>query len=654
MTMSRAVTEIDRLIEQGLSLYGEGDLDGALLLWERVLIIDPENAQANSYVDYVKINYDLLTSDGNTEHSGPFGIGDDSPEYQIEILPGEDVKPASPAPMFMDTRDEGWMIGDERGRTAGSSGPVMLELEADEPPGPIEPVNFETALTGEAISFEDATREYPGGAGRPAVALLGEGPISAEPADFVPEVTPAFGSVSDLHTPPGFGTEVTEMRRRDLGFVTPTETERRPRAPGPPELKMTLRTPGSAPTPASPPSPVSPAGIAAEPDRHRTPTGDGDRDQAASSLASLRDELAHRDQIPPSYASLELDLTPEPGAAAGRVQTAPGLGGLGGAGDAARDAEMLASLPAPRLSSAMTRPLTAKPRGSGESQPPPSEPAPDPRARPGISVGPTQELPLLLQLDPPLDPALDPALDPRLDPALGLPRAAPPEPPPLATPTRDFSDKPTHAIRGGSRADDPLISAPTVELGLRTQPRLETDEETTRELDIHRVRQARATGKAELPAMDPIDARSAEILEEVDRGAPANESREDRTRRRITALLDRASEWGRGSELERAVTAVDLALSEDPNSALSQKLIHRNRETIMNAFQAFLGDLQRTPALARPLHELGAAPISPRAAFLLSRVDGTLSLDEILDVSGMPRLEAYRYLCQLLLRGILR
>jgi hypothetical protein len=75
---------------------------------------------------------------------------------------------------------------------------------------------------------------------------------------------------------------------------------------------------------------------------------------------------------------------------------------------------------------------------------------------------------------------------------------------------------------------------------------------------------------------------------------------------------------------------------------------------MMAVFQAFLGDLQRQPVLARPLHELAAAPISPRAAFLLSRVDGTLSLDEILDVSGMPRLEAYRYLCQLFLRGILR
>ncbi|HET9619818.1 MAG TPA: hypothetical protein VFP84_00530, partial [Kofleriaceae bacterium] len=207
------------------------------------------------------------------------------------------------------------------------------------------------------------------------------------------------------------------------------------------------------------------------------------------------------------------------------------------------------------------------------------------------------------------------------------------------------------------RADDPMIFAPTRELGLRTEKRPATEDEPTGELDAQKIRgaaPARQTSRPVLPGMDPIDARSAEILEEIDRAAPASETREDRTRRRITALLERATEWGRTGDVERSVAAVDLALSEDPNSALAQKLIHRNRDTIMNAFQGFLGDLQRTPSLARPLHELGSAPISPRAAFLLSRVDGTLSLDEILDVSGMPRLEAYRYLCQLFLRGILR
>lgn len=210
----------------------------------------------------------------------------------------------------------------------------------------------------------------------------------------------------------------------------------------------------------------------------------------------------------------------------------------------------------------------------------------------------------------------------------------------------------------------PIVSAPTRDLGIRPGgPRRATttsDEEPT-EIRVVRVA-ARGTiaSAAEAPrhadivwALDPIDASSAEILESIDEGSPRNEPRDERTRRRITALFERADTWSKTGELDRAVTAVDLALSEDPNTALAQKLILRHRETIMAVFQAFLGDLHRAPALARPLHELGAAPISPRAAFLLSRIDGVLSLEEILDVSGMPQLEAHRYLCQLFLRGIL-
>jgi hypothetical protein len=190
---------------------------------------------------------------------------------------------------------------------------------------------------------------------------------------------------------------------------------------------------------------------------------------------------------------------------------------------------------------------------------------------------------------------------------------------------------------------------------LRLERRALTDEdETTGPFDPqHQRAMPRGGTRHDVPSMDPIDARSAEILEDIDRDAPSTELREDRTRRRITVLLDRATEWTRAGDFERSVAAVDLALSEDPNSPLAQKLIHRHRDAIMNVFQNYLGDLQRTPSLARPLHELGNAPISPRAAFLLSRVDGTLSIDEVLDVSGMPRLEAYRYLCQLFMRGIL-
>jgi hypothetical protein len=651
MTMARGASEIDRLIEEGLSLYGEGDLDGALLLWERVLVIDPENAQANSYVDYVRMNYELLTSDNHTEDSGPFGIGTDEPEYQIEISPGDSIEP--PAPMYMDEREPGWGIGEDSGKPAIQPGALTLELEADEPPVGGDPATFETKTGESDVSFEDATREYPGGRGRPTHALLGYDQPSADAADFS-EVTPGFGSVEDLQTPQGFGAQTTDIRRRDLGFVQPTEAPRRPTpaTTGPPELKMTLRTPASSSPTLSPP----PAGAAGSSDRHRAETAEGDAEPTGPGLeldlgAPTSSDLAS------SYASIELDLPPLPA-----VRGSDEL-------PARSDARPIVSeppdpdAPAPGRPGS-TRPFPSKTRppafdsisglSAGAGAAPPVAPVEltderqtrdltleptDPILK-SATAAPTQELPYVMKLDPRLAEHADPHQ-------------------PLAT-TLDFAEKPTNQInaRALSRRPADVVNAQTRDLGLRSEAldrerRAATEDETTG-VDVIRSRAPRANGKSDLPGMDPIDARSTDILEQVDRGAPAVETREERTRRRITALLDRAAAWSRDNDFDRAVTAVDLALSEDPNSALAQKLIHRNREAIMNAFQAFLGDLQRTPSLARPLHELGSAPISPRAAFLLSRVDGTLSLDEILDVSGMPRLEAYRYLCQLFLRGILR
>src|SRR3954469_7423240 len=114
------LTELDRLIEEGLTLYGQGDLDGALLVWEHALSMDPENPQANSYVDYVRLNYEMLTTDAGHDEAAPFGIGTDEPEYQIEIMPGGGKEP--PAPMYMDPGDVGWGIEEEPARASGPMG----------------------------------------------------------------------------------------------------------------------------------------------------------------------------------------------------------------------------------------------------------------------------------------------------------------------------------------------------------------------------------------------------------------------------------------------------------------------------------------------------------------------------------------------------
>ena len=594
------LTELDRLIEEGLTLYGQGDLDGALLIWEKALAIEPENPQANSYVDYVRMNYEMLTTDAGNDEAAPFGIADDEPEYQIEIMPGEAKGAAPGAPMYMDPGDEGWFMDSERVRAGEPPSrpseetheetldkqidedppPITLELDADEPPAPGDP---------NGVSFEDQTREFyqPRAKSQSrAPAQLPQLPLQAPHDQFAPEGT-ATREFNSEGTPGFSGSEITDIRKREQGFVRAVQETApdpdelpapppRPRRPSqaPPELKMTLRTPHQDEEPPPP---------------------------ATSNVA-----VSYADPVDPND-------------------------------------DLIDSLPSPKPAH-ITRDLPSDIVPPHATTPPPVRMSLD-----AFDVG---------------EPELPPDVSVSFSSAPTTPPAAPPQEQPDAarnTNTRDFSEKPTQEITHRPPAEpDPLISAPTRELGLRPpgSGRARTEDEPTAAklpLDPAKIFAAGEGTRSDVVlAFDPIDARTARILEEVDAGAPDNEVKDDRTRRRISVLLERATEWSKGSDLDRAVAAVDLALSEDPNSALAQKLIHRNRDTIMSVFQTFLGDLNRQPILARPLHELASAPISPRAAFLLSRVDGSLSLDEILDVSGMPRLEAYRYLCQLLLRGILR
>src|SRR5688572_26911556 len=176
--------DIDRLIEEGLGRYGTGDLDGALLAWEQALALDPDNAQANSYVDYVRMNYELLTSELSRDEDAPFAIGNDEPEYQIEIELGEAGEP-SPS-LHVDPLDEGWFIEAEPG--APNGGPSRT-LSADFPQITLELDEADTvarlprgALTEQEVNFDAATREYPSGKGVPSSDLLESAgdPITSE------------------------------------------------------------------------------------------------------------------------------------------------------------------------------------------------------------------------------------------------------------------------------------------------------------------------------------------------------------------------------------------------------------------------------------------------------------------------------------------
>ena len=59
------------------------------------------------------------------------------------------------------------------------------------------------------------------------------------------------------------------------------------------------------------------------------------------------------------------------------------------------------------------------------------------------------------------------------------------------------------------------------------------------------------------------------------------------------------------------------------------------------------------PRLALPIHELMAMQLDHRAGFLISLIDGTFSLEMILDTCAMKRDEALAILADLAARGII-
>ena len=82
-------------------------------------------------------------------------------------------------------------------------------------------------------------------------------------------------------------------------------------------------------------------------------------------------------------------------------------------------------------------------------------------------------------------------------------------------------------------------------------------------------------------------------------------------------------------------------------------MLHRHRDLLYRIYEGHLGDMNSVPLVAVPMHEISAQTLDHRTGFLLSRIDGMLTFEDILDVAGMPRMEAYQILSSLLRKGVI-
>ncbi len=187
---------------------------------------------------------------------------------------------------------------------------------------------------------------------------------------------------------------------------------------------------------------------------------------------------------------------------------------------------------------------------------------------------------------------------------------------------------------------DPPPEAPFAHK-LRTSP-------TVMDLGPQSVAALELTAADRIP-IDRIAARCDALLESI---APGTTDARDLPAAAVALLIGRAMRKHARGDLDEAVLSLELALSAARPDDGIDALLAANESLVLAAFTAFIGDQSRMTAMSHQLEQLVGIAIDQRAAFLLTRIDGTLSARELLVTCGLPMRDACRHLCQLMLREI--
>jgi hypothetical protein len=102
-----------------------------------------------------------------------------------------------------------------------------------------------------------------------------------------------------------------------------------------------------------------------------------------------------------------------------------------------------------------------------------------------------------------------------------------------------------------------------------------------------------------------------------------------------------------------ALEMAELLLAEDPSDAEAAECADSCRGVLEGMYAARLGPLDKVPVIVVQRAQLRWLSIDHRAGFILSLVDGSSTLEMILDVCGMPRLDAMKILQELLQKKVL-
>lgn len=103
-----------------------------------------------------------------------------------------------------------------------------------------------------------------------------------------------------------------------------------------------------------------------------------------------------------------------------------------------------------------------------------------------------------------------------------------------------------------------------------------------------------------------------------------------------------------------ALRAAEIVLGGDPSHARATELSHACREKLAGLYLARLGGGERAIERAVAPSDVRWLGIDHRAGFMLSQIEQGTSVEELVDVSGLPRHDALKLLVELVGAGAVR
>lgn len=113
------------------------------------------------------------------------------------------------------------------------------------------------------------------------------------------------------------------------------------------------------------------------------------------------------------------------------------------------------------------------------------------------------------------------------------------------------------------------------------------------------------------------------------------------------AVLEMKDRYAMG-DFSGALVIAEGIMDSNPEDLDAPRYAQSCRDVLTQMYSARLGQLDQVVRIAVPNDQIRWLTLDHRAGFLLSLVDGHSTLDQILDISGMTRLDALRIMYQLL------